>query len=52
MQHSPMSSIEALQSIAHDISVGFEALLERLEAQRKVEADLRQKLAKAVDRVS
>ena len=43
---------EALQSIANDISVGFEALLEQLNAQKKTEKDLRQQLAKAVQRVS
>lgn len=47
-----MSSIEALQSIAVDISTGFEVLLDRLEAQRRVEEDLRHQLARAIERVS
>lgn len=47
-----MSSIEALQSIANDISTGFEVLLDRLDAQRRVEEDLRQQLASAAGRVS
>ena len=47
-----MSSIEILQSIIDDISAGFDALLEELDTQKKVELDLRQKLVRAVDRVS
>ncbi|KAK5955108.1 hypothetical protein OHC33_003787 [Knufia fluminis] len=43
-------AIEALQDIANDISAGFEVLLERLDAQRRTEIDLRQQLAKAAER--
>lgn len=43
-------SIEALQTIAEDISLGFETLLEQLDAQRKVERHLRQQLARAAER--
>jgi len=44
-------SIEALQTISKDISVGFETLLEQLDAQRRVEDRLRQQLAKAAEKV-
>lgn len=44
-------SIGALQTIAEDISLGFETLLEQLDAQRKVERHLRQQLAQAAERV-
>ena len=47
-----MSSIEGLHSIIKDISTGFETLLQQLDAQRKIETDLRQQLGKAVNRVS
>jgi len=43
-----MSSNEALQSIVNDVSEGFEVLLKRLDAQRKLELNLRQQLARDV----
>lgn len=43
---------QGLQSIANDISHGFESLLAQLDAQKKTEGNLRQQLAKAVQRVS
>lgn len=47
-----MSSVDELRSLASDITVGFEALLNRLGQLRKVEDDLRRQLERAVDRVS
>lgn len=47
-----MSSLEALQSIYNDISSGFDILLKRLEEQRKSEVELRQQLARAIEKVS
>lgn len=41
---------EGLQLIASDISHGFESVLAQLDAQSKIERDLRQQLAKAVRR--
>lgn len=46
-----MSSVESLQSLANDIASGFDALIERLDDQRKVEDDLKQQLSRAFDRV-
>ncbi|KAK5071005.1 hypothetical protein LTS08_000657 [Lithohypha guttulata] len=45
-----MSSVDELRSLASDITVGFEALLNRLGQLRKVEDDLRRQLERAVDR--
>lgn len=47
-----MSSIESLRSITTDIQAGFESLLQRLEAQKQIEAELRRQLEKAIERVS
>lgn len=46
-----MSTIASLQSLANDIASGFDALLERLDDQKKVEADLRVQLSRVSDRV-
>lgn len=47
-----MSSLESLQSIAEEISLGFEALLEQLDAQKRLETDLREQLVRVVEKVS
>lgn len=46
-----MSTIASLHSLANEIASGFNALLERLDEQKKVEADLREQLSRASDRV-
>lgn len=46
-----MSTIASLQSLANDIATGFDALLERLDNQKKAEADLRVQLSRVSDRV-
>lgn len=43
-----MSTIESLQSLANDIALGFDALLERLDEQKKVEAGLKEQLSQRV----
>lgn len=43
-----MSTIESLQSLANDIASGFDALLERLDEQKKVEASLKEQLSHRV----
>jgi len=44
-------TVKSLQTIANDISNGFDALTEQLDAQKRLEQDLVQQLAKAVERV-
>lgn len=46
-----MASLDALRTIANDLATGFETLLERLEAQKKVEIELRGQLQKTIDKV-
>jgi len=44
-------SIEALQTVANDISVGFETLLAQVDDHREFEHQLRHQLATPVKRV-
>lgn len=46
-----MASLDALRAIANDLATGFEALLDRLAAQKKVEIELRGQLQRTIDKV-
>lgn len=46
-----MSTVTSLQSLANDIATGFDALLERLDDHKRVEADLRLELSRVCERV-
>lgn len=46
-----MSTTASLQILANDIALGFDALLERLDEHKKVEAVLKEQLSRGSDRV-